>query len=306
MNRSGIETYELLRLDEVTLAGYFDLEDTRFEEWYEKNRAVGDRLYSAILDRKIDLVAFRGTEDGRYYSILTRSPKQEGSLQLTDIDSKGPIGHRRLTNQKMLDLPGYGAVLAAVPDISKCNERDILQAIGFTQKGDRSLKEKVAIGREGSKQLEAAIARLKNPKNDRYKELYLQNRGIGEKVYNAVLSGRLDLACFCGDSSKYYSVLTRSTRQDGALQVTEIDRKGPIGHRLLTGPKQLELPGCGATVAAVSDVSRCTEQEILDAVGFKMQQGLNSKAVKCKAGHQRLDAERTKTDLPKERKSPAR
>lgn len=169
MNRSGIETYELLRLDEVALAGYFDLEDTRFEEWYEKNRAVGDRLYSAILDRKIDLVAFRGTEDGRYYSILTRSPKQEGSLQLTDIDSKGPIGHRRLTNQKMLDLPG-----------------------------------------------------------------------------------------------------------------------------------------CGATVAAVSDVSRCTEQEILDAVGFKMQQGLNSKAVKCKAGHQRLDAERTKTDLPKERKSPAR
>lgn len=153
---------------------------------------------------------------------------------------------------------------------------------------------------------EAAIARLKNPKNDRYKELYLQNRGIGEKVYNAVLSGRLDLACFCGDSSKYYSVLTRSTRQDGALQVTEIDRKGPIGPRLLTGPKQLELPGCGATVAAVSDVSRCTEQEILDAVGFKMQQGLNSKAVKCKAGHQRLDAERTKTDLPKERKSPAR
>ena len=59
-------------------------------------------------------------------------------------------------NQKMLDLPGYGAVLAAVPDISKCNERDILQAIGFTQKGDRSLKEKAAIGREGSKQLEAA------------------------------------------------------------------------------------------------------------------------------------------------------
>ena len=169
MNRSGIETYELLRLDEVALAGYFDLEDTRFEEWYEKNRAVGDRLYSAILDRKIDLVAFRGTEDGRYYSILTRSPKQEGSLQLTDIDSKGPIGHRRLTNQKMLELPGYGAVLAAV-----------------------------------------------------------------------------------------------------------------------------------------SDVSRCTEQEILDAVGFKMQQGLNSKAVECKAGHQRLDAERTKTDLPKERKSPAR
>lgn len=82
MNRSGIETYELLRLDEVALAGYFDLEDTRFEEWYEKNRAV--------------------------------------------------------------------------PDISKCNERDILQAIGFTQKGDRSLKEKAAIGREGSKQLEAA------------------------------------------------------------------------------------------------------------------------------------------------------
>lgn len=92
MNRSGIETYELLRLDEVALAGYFDLEDTRFEEWYEKNRAVGDRLYSAILDRKIDLVAFRGTEDGRYYSILTRSPKQEGSLQLTDIDSKGRSG----------------------------------------------------------------------------------------------------------------------------------------------------------------------------------------------------------------------
>lgn len=89
MNRSGIETYELLRLDEVALAGYFDLEDTRFEEWYEKNRAVGDRLYSAILDRKIDLVAFRGTEDGRYYSILTRSPKQEGSLQLTDTDKEG-------------------------------------------------------------------------------------------------------------------------------------------------------------------------------------------------------------------------
>lgn len=230
MNRSGIETYELLRLDEVALAGYFDLEDTRFEEWYEKNRAVGDRLYSAILDRKIDLVAFRGTEDGRYYSILTRSPKQEGSLQLTDIDCKGPIGHRRLTNQKMLDLPGYGAVL----------------------------------------------------------------------------SGRLDLACFCGDSSKYYSVLTRSTRQDGALQVTEIDRKGPIGHRLLTGPKQLELPGCGATVAAVSDISRCTEQEILDAVGFKMQQGLNSKAMKCKVSHHRLDDERLKIDLPKEGKSPTR
>lgn len=36
---------------------------------------------------------------------------------------------------------------------------------------------------------EAAIARLKNPKNDSYKELYLQNREIGEKVYNAVLSG---------------------------------------------------------------------------------------------------------------------
>lgn len=72
------------------------------------------------------------------------------------VTGKGPIGHRRLTNQKMLDLPGYGAVLAAVPDISKCNERDILQAIGFTQKGDRSLKEKAAIGREGSKQLEAA------------------------------------------------------------------------------------------------------------------------------------------------------
>lgn len=169
MNRSGIETYELLRLDEVALAGYFDLEDTRFEEWYEKNRAVGDRLYSAILDRKIDLVAFRGTEDGRYYSILTRSPKQEGSLQLTDIDSKGPIGHRRLTNQKMLDLPGYGA-----------------------------------------------------------------------------------------------------------------------------------------TVAAVSDVSRCTEQEILDAVGFKMQQGLNSKAMKCKVSHHRLDDERLKIDLPKEGKSPTR
>ena len=153
---------------------------------------------------------------------------------------------------------------------------------------------------------EAAIARLKNPKNDRYKELYLQNGKIGEKVYNAILSGRLDLACFCGDSSKYYSVLTRSTRKDGALQITEIDRKGPIGHRILTGPKQLELPGCGATVAAVSDISHCTEREILDAVGFKMQEGLNSKAVKCKAGHQRLDAERTKTDLPKERKAPAR
>lgn len=154
---------------------------------------------------------------------------------------------------------------------------------------------------------EAATARLKNPKNDRYKELYLQNREIGEKVYNAVLSGHLDLACFCGDSSKYYSVLTRSTRQDGRhSKLPRFDRKGPIGHRLLTGPKQLELPGCGATIAAVSDISRCTEQEILDAVGFKMQQDLNSKAVKCKAGHQRLDAERTKTDLPKERKSPAR
>lgn len=153
---------------------------------------------------------------------------------------------------------------------------------------------------------EAAIARLKNPKNDRYKELYLQNREIGEKVYNAVLSGRLDLACFCGDSSKYYSVLTRSTRQDGALQVTEIDRKGPIGHRLLTGPKQLELPGCGATIAAVSDVSRCTEQEILDAVGFKMQQGLNSKAMKCKVCCKQFDAERIKNDLPKKGKSPTR
>lgn len=60
------------------------------------------------------------------------------------------------------------------------------------------------------------------------------------------------------------------------------------------------------SAAMKSDFSRCTEQEILDAVGFKMQQDLNSKAVKCKAGHQRLDAERTKTDLPKERKSPAR
>lgn len=156
MNRSGIETYELLRLDEVALAGYFDLEDTRFEEWYEKNRAVGDRLYSAVLDKKIDLVAFCETEDGRFYSVLTRSPKQEGALQLTDIDCKGPIGHRRITNQKMLDLPGYGAVLAAVPDISKCNERDILQAIGFEQRGNRSLKEKAAIDRDGSKQLEAA------------------------------------------------------------------------------------------------------------------------------------------------------
>lgn len=52
--------------------------------------------------------------------------------------------------------PESGVVLAAVPDISKCNEQDILQAIGFTQKGDRTLKEKAAIGREGSKQLEAA------------------------------------------------------------------------------------------------------------------------------------------------------
>ena len=51
----------------------------------------------------------------------------------------------------MLDLPGYGAVLAAVPDISKCNERDILQAIGFTQKGDRSLKEKAG-HRQGGQQ----------------------------------------------------------------------------------------------------------------------------------------------------------
>ena len=153
---------------------------------------------------------------------------------------------------------------------------------------------------------DAAIARLKNPKNDRYKELYLQNRKIGEKVYNAVLSGRLDLACFCGDSSKYYSVLTRSTRKDGALQVTEIDRKGPIGHRLLTGPKELELPGCGATIAAVSDISRCTEREILDAVGFKMQQGLNSKVMKCKVSQQRLDDEHLNFDLPKEGKSPAR
>ena len=59
MPNKGIETYELLRLDEVALAGYFDLEDTRFEEWYEKNRAVGDRLYSAVLDRTVDLVAFR-------------------------------------------------------------------------------------------------------------------------------------------------------------------------------------------------------------------------------------------------------
>ena len=159
-NRKGIETYELLRLDEVALAGYFDLEDTRFEEWYEKNRAVGDRLYGAVLDKTIDLVAFRGTENGSFYSILTRSPKQKGTLQLTDIDCKGPISHCRLTNRKMLDLPGYGAVLAAVPDISKCNERDILQAIGFTQKGDRSLKEKAAIGREGSKQLEATRNRV--------------------------------------------------------------------------------------------------------------------------------------------------
>ena len=46
--------------------------------------------------------------------------------------------------------------IRAVPDISKCNERDILQAIGFEQRSNRSLKEKAAIGRDGSKQLEAA------------------------------------------------------------------------------------------------------------------------------------------------------
>ncbi len=57
---------------------------------------------------------------------------------------------------------------------------------------------------------------------------------------------------------------------------------------------------------AVSDISRCTEQEILDAVGFKMQQGLNSKAMKCKVSHHRLDDERLKIDLPKEGKSPTR
>lgn len=77
---------------------------------------------------------------------------------------------------------------------------------------------------------EAATARLKNPKNDRYKELYLQNREIGEKVYNAVL----------------------------------------------------------------------------DAVGFKMQQGLNSKAMKCKVCCKQFDAERIKNDLPKKGKSPTR
>lgn len=91
-----------------------------------------------------------------------------------------------------------------------------------------------------------------------------------------------------------------------SLHEAAIARKGPIGHRLLTGPKQFELPGCGATVAAVSDVSRCTEQEILDAVGFKMQQGLKSKAMKCKVSHHRLDDERLKIDLPKEGKSPTR
>lgn len=45
---------------------------------------------------------------------------------------------------------------------------------------------------------------------------------------------------------------------------------------------------------------------ILDAVGFKMQQGLNSKAMKCKVSHHRLDDERLKIDLPKEGKSPTR
>ena len=53
MNRSGIETYELLRLDEVALAGYFDLEDTRFEEWYEKNRAVGTDCTAQFLIEKL-------------------------------------------------------------------------------------------------------------------------------------------------------------------------------------------------------------------------------------------------------------
>ena len=74
---------------------------------------------------------------------------------------------------------------------------------------------------------EATIARLKNPKNDRYKELYLQNRGIGEKVYNAVLSGRLDLACFCGDgnfssgsgSSDGYSTVTLEVTPEQAGKI---------------------------------------------------------------------------------------
>ena len=47
-------------------------------------------------------------------------------------------------------------------------------------------------------------------------------------------------------------------------------------------------------------------QEILDAIGFKMQQGLNSKAMKCKVCCKQFDAERIKNDLPKEGKSPAR
>lgn len=149
-----INTYKLLRLDEVALAGYFDLEDTRFDEWYAKNQAVGDKLYQALLDKKIDLVAFCMYEGKHFYSILTRSPKQEGALQLTNIDRRGPISHSRLTNPKMLDLPGYGATIAAVPDITKCNEPDILQIIGFEPRKKIGLKDKASIVRESCKELE--------------------------------------------------------------------------------------------------------------------------------------------------------
>lgn len=161
MPYSGIETYQLLRLDEVALAGYFDLEDTRFDRWYEKNRAVGDKLYRAILDKELDLVAFCALENGRFYSILTRSSKKNGALQLTDIDRKGPIGHRRLTAPKQLELPGNGATIAAVSDISRCSEKEILDAVGFDMKP--RLKCKAAKCQNRSQQLNGDRERVDMP-----------------------------------------------------------------------------------------------------------------------------------------------
>lgn len=154
----------------------------------------------------------------------------------------------------------------------------------------------------------AAIARLKNPKDDRYKEMYLLNRSVGEKIYSDVLSGHLDLAVIHGDSSSHYSVLTRSTRRDGVLQLTEIDRKGPIGHQNLNDPKKLELPGCGATIAAVSDVSRCSEREILRVVGFEQtaKPTMEEKVAACKKSAEQLNAAIKAPGMVRESDTPLR
>ncbi len=52
----------------------------------KKPRSRRQIVSSAILDRKIDLVAFRGTEDGRYYPSLRVARNRKAPLQLTDID----------------------------------------------------------------------------------------------------------------------------------------------------------------------------------------------------------------------------